>query len=84
MPYLIVVPREERVLHSHLRHVMEEPGQVGVIFDRRVGERRGLSEPVAGESRRADRRVWDNNPAEIPVSPDAGFRIFSVPALRVA
>lgn len=75
VPYLVVVQQNEPSLYSYLKWHMEEPGEVAVILDRRFGERRRRSEPVAGGFRRGDRRGFIN-PREILGMPDMGFQIF--------
>lgn len=61
MAHLIVVRRGETDVFRTLKEKLEEPGQVLVIWDRRLRERRaepfpGLTPPVVTERRRAERR----------------------------
>lgn len=79
MPHLVIVRRDEPSLYGYLKHHLEEPGEVAVIPDRRLGDRRRRSEPVAGDFRRGDRRGFIN-PREILGMPDLGFQIFPTAA----
>jgi hypothetical protein len=54
--HLFVVSREHVWLYTHLRERFEDDPNVGVILDRRVGERRSASMATRHERRERERR----------------------------
>ncbi len=80
MPYLVIVRRDEPSLYGYLKHHLEEPGEVVVIPDRRLGERRRRPAPVADESRQGDRRGTTESREALGM-PSMGFQIFPTAAL---
>jgi hypothetical protein len=54
--YLMIVRRGETSLFRSLKVQLEAPGQLQVIWDRRVGERRTQAEATSSERRHQDRR----------------------------
>jgi hypothetical protein len=54
--HLFIVSRQHPDLYEYLRGRLTADGDVRVIADRRLGERRRKSAPAAAERRRADRR----------------------------
>jgi hypothetical protein len=54
--HLFIVSRQHPDLYEYLRGRLTADGDVRVIADRRLGERRRRSAPAAAERRRADRR----------------------------
>lgn len=79
MPHLVIVRRDEPSLYGYLKHHLEEPGEVAVIPDRRLGDRRRRPAQVADEGRQGDRRA-PANPGEVLGMPDLGFQIFQTAA----
>ncbi|HXH82748.1 MAG TPA: hypothetical protein VNN07_07440 [Candidatus Tectomicrobia bacterium] len=60
---LIIVHRDASPeLHAHLVSIFHSSGDVSVIRDRRVGERRCDDLPVSTERRRGERRTIDARP----------------------
>lgn len=53
---LYIVARDHPELFSYLYQAFARDGEVDVILDRRVAERRRTSAPYPAERRRADRR----------------------------
>jgi hypothetical protein len=54
--HLFIVSRQHHDLFEYLRERLTADGDVRVLSDRRLGERRRKSAPAAAERRRADRR----------------------------
>jgi hypothetical protein len=54
--HLFIVSRQHQDLYEYLRARLSADGDVRVIIDRRLGERRRKSAPAAAERRRTDRR----------------------------
>ena len=54
--YLMIVRRGEASIFRSLKARLEAPGQLQVIWDRRVGERRTQAEATSSERRQQDRR----------------------------
>lgn len=57
MPHLVIVRRDDHLLHSYLKAQLERSGDAVVIQDRRVGERRQGPASVAQDGRKGDRRT---------------------------
>jgi len=56
--YVAVVRRgEDGVFRAFLEHFQGDPDVTGVIWDRRVRDRRGMRQAVAVDRRRRDRRA---------------------------
>lgn len=53
---LLIVARDEPMLYERLRLEFEGDGELSVVLDRRVGDRRRQPQPVSRDQRRADRR----------------------------
>jgi hypothetical protein len=54
---LFVIARDRLRLHQSFMEMFSEEEDIGVIFDRRVRERRQAGGPAGAERRRADRRA---------------------------
>jgi hypothetical protein len=63
--HLFIVSRDHQELYTYLTERFADDPKVSVILDRRVGERRRVSVPVAVERRQADRRQRPEIDAEI-------------------
>jgi hypothetical protein len=56
LEYLMIVRHGEVGVFRSLKGRLEAPGQLQVIWDRRVDERRTVAEGIGDERRRQDRR----------------------------
>jgi hypothetical protein len=56
-PFLIVVSRAHPGLHAYLTQRFKDQGEIQVVIDRRLEERRRRAEGRARNRRRADRRA---------------------------
>jgi hypothetical protein len=71
---LFIIARHEPELYSYLKNKFAGRPDIGVILDRRVGERRRRSEPNGQERRRVDRRTRSTVDEDIEA---LGFAILS-------
>ena len=53
MPILFVVKRSRPSLYRALKRLVERPGLIAVLLERRRGERRRRREPIAFQERRS-------------------------------
>ena len=56
LPGLLIVARDQLELWQALKQEFGDRGEIGVLLDRRRGERRQEVQPVAGDRRGIDRR----------------------------
>ncbi|MBI4609309.1 MAG: hypothetical protein HY726_09880 [Candidatus Rokubacteria bacterium] len=54
----VIIRRAHAYLEEVLRRAFEGQQDVGIVVDRRYGDRRAYKHPVGVERRRADRRRW--------------------------
>ncbi|MBI2462608.1 MAG: hypothetical protein HYV61_14155 [Candidatus Rokubacteria bacterium] len=57
MPRLVIVRQDRPSLYEYFKTYTEKPGEIAVISDRRIGERRQQPDPVPFERRRRQRRT---------------------------
>lgn len=77
--YLLIVKRGEDGLHQHGLQTFAQRPYVGVIYDRRVAERRRTAVTPPAERRRADRRGRHGVDAAIDKDGAAVVRILPRP-----
>ena len=65
---LIIIRRPYAFLEAELRRAFEEQGDVQVVVDRRIRERRTSPQVVAVDSRHADRRTVKEEIVEVVIS----------------
>ena len=56
-PGVLIVARDQTDLYECLQHAYADSETTTVLLDRRRGERRQITQPVAGERRRGERRA---------------------------
>lgn len=84
MPLLFVVKRSRRPLFLALRRLVERPGVVAVVLERRQGERRRGPRPIDFEDRRAVAVRQPLNGDSARTWAERGFIVVKVDALPEA
>lgn len=65
----VVIKRPYAHLEKEMRRTFGDREKAAVVVDRRIGERRGLAEPVAEDRRRGERRAEKEQIVEVVIKP---------------